>query len=189
MRFTVALTLVVGIIPAALASVGLSIPVAQVQTQQPTSETRDAPQLTADEFRRLYDRVTGIWAFRIDKSTFIGDERPPVSQIVIYEPDGDRAIKYTNRHFGPDGKEIIVVSRQVLDGKYHLAPGRSIARMPIDEFTLETTVMRDGRLVSRSTQVYAADGRRMAITGRLIDEAGKSHMTGILVFDNVDKID
>ena len=191
MRFTVAHTLGVGMVLGALASVGPSIPIGHVQAQEAPSGTRDAPQLTEDEFQRLYDRITGIWDFQPDKSTYTRAD-PPTRLYVFYEADGGKAIKYWNRRLQPDGQEETTgVSRQVLDGRdYPTTPSGdvSIARLPLDEFTIETTSTRAGRQSGRNTQFSSADGQRMAVTVRRIDEKGE-HVTQISVFDKIEKVD
>ena len=188
MKITVAPTIVVGMILGALAPVGPSHPRAQVQAQEATSGTRAVPQLTEDEFQRLYDRMTGIWALQPDKSTDTGGD-PPGRMYVIYEADGDRAIKYTNRRVRPDGQETTSVTRQVLDGRDYPIPSGdgSIARLPVDEFTIETTTKLAGRLTGRNTQFFSADGQRMTITVRSVGEEGEHVMQ--LVFDKIDRVD
>ena len=191
MRCTVALTLGVGMVLGALASVWPSIPTAQVQAQGATSGTRDAPQLTEDEFQQLYGRITGIWDFQPEKSTYTRGD-PPERLYVIYGADGGRAIKYWNRRLQADGQEETTrVSRQVLDGRdYPTSPSGdvSIARLPLDEFTIETTSTRTGRLSGRNTQFFSADGQRMSITVRSIEGEGE-HVTQISVFDKIERID
>ena len=51
---------------------------------------------------------------------------------------------------------------------------RSIARLPLDEFTIETTSKTAaGRQTSRNTQFFSADGQRMSVIGRSVDEDGE----------------
>ena len=64
----------------------------------------------------------------------------------------------------------------------------SIARLPLNEFTIDTTARRAGRLTGRNTQFFSADGQRMSIIVRRIDDGGE-HLTQISVFDKVDRID
>ncbi len=188
MKCTLALTLVVTIVVGAPGLVGPSIAPTRVQAQQAPSSA-DAPRLTRDEFQRLYDRMTGIWDFQPDKSTYTRGE-PPQRWYVIYEADGDKAVKYTNRSFDADGQETVRVSRQVLDGKGYSRPegDTAIARQPVDEFTINTTIRNAGVLTSRNTQFFSADGRRMTIILRRTTEQGE-YMTTINVYDKIDRID
>ena len=164
-------------------------PTAGVSAQDATSGARDAPRLGPEEFQRLYERMTGIWARRPDKSTYTTDV-PNNRLYVIYEADGERAIKYTNRLFGADGQETTTSSRQVLDGRdYPATPDGdlSIARLPMDEFTVDTTAWRDGRLTGRNTQFFAADGQRMSILVRSIGADGE-RLVQVSVFDKVERV-
>ncbi len=184
MKRPLALTLVVGI---AVGAPGLVGPV-QVQAQEAASGA-PAPQLTDAEFQRLYDRMTGIWDFQPDKSTYTRGE-PPQRWYVVYEADGDKAVKYTNRSFDADRQETVRVSRQVLDGKGYSRPDSdtAIARQPVDEFTINTTVTNAGRLTSRNTQFFSADGQRMTIILRRTTGQGE-YMTTINVYDKIDRLD
>ena len=189
MRFMLVLALV-GLASGGLAAVVPSSQVARVQVQEAGSATPDAPRLTADEFQRLYERMTGIWARRPDKSTYTRSA-PSDRLYVIYEAAGDQAIKYTNRLFLPDGQETTTSSSQVLDGRdYPTAPDSdlAIARLPLNEFTVDTTGRRGGRLTGRNTQFFSADGQRMSIIVRNVDEDGE-HLIQISVFDKVERID
>jgi len=148
---------------------------------------QETPRLPDAEFQRLYDRMTGIWDFQPDKSTYTRGE-PPKRWYVIYEADGDKAIKYTNRSCNADGQEIVRVSRQVLDGEDYARSGSdtSIARLPVDEFTISTTIKNAGTLMARNTQFFSADGQRMTITLRRNIEEGES-VTTINVYDKTDQ--
>ena len=189
MRFTVVLALV-GLPLGGLAAVATSTQVARVQAQEAASGTHDTPRLADDEFQRLYERMTGIWARRPDKSTYTRSA-PSDRLYVIYEAAGDRAIKYTNRLFLPDGRQTTTSSSQVLDGRdYPTAPDsdRAIARLPLNEFTVDTTARSAGKLTGRNTQFFSADGQRMSIIVRNVDEDGE-HLIQISVFDKVERID
>ena len=67
-------------------------------------------------------------------------------------------------------------SFQVLDGKPYasqLTPEpTTVARWPIDEFTLENVVSRQGRPTTILMQFLAPDGQSKTIVGRNIDEHG-----------------
>ena len=188
MRFPVVLALV-GLVLGGLAAIPSFSRIAQVQAREVASGTQDAPRLTDVEFQRLYERMTGIWARRPDKSTYTGSA-PPDRLYVIYEAGGDRGIKYTNRMFSPDGRETTSSSSQVLDGRdYPTAPDsdRAIARLPLNEYTIDTTARRAGKLTARNTQFFDADGQRMSIIVRNIDEDGE-HLIQISVFDKVERV-
>ena len=175
MRFTLALALVAG-----LAVGGLN------SQEAPTSGASDIPRLPDDEFQRLYDRMLGTWHFQPDKSTEAREGvAPRLHWHVTYEPDGDRTIKYTNKNVEPNGEETVSSSRQVLDGSF--SDGSSIARLPLDETTISTTIGADGALRARNTQVFSADGQRMTVIHREIDDEGE-HIWRVHVWDRIDKM-
>ena len=174
MRFTLAVCMVVA------ALIGESFAATHVQAQE-------AHRLADAEFQRLYDRMTGIWDFQPDKSTYTRGD-PPKRWYVIYKADGGKAINYTNRSCDADGQENVRVSRQVLDGEDYARSGSdtSIARLPVDEFTISTTIKNAGRLTARNTQFFSADGQRMTIILRRTTEEGE-YVTTINVYDKVDR--
>lgn len=168
---------------------GLFDPTAEVRAQDAASGARDAARLGTEEFQRLYERMTGIWARRPDKST-LTTAAPNNRLYVIYEAEGERAIKYTNRLFDADGQETTTSSSQVLDGRDYLATPSgdlSIARLPLDEFTVETTARRGGSLTGRNTQFFAADGQRMSILVRSVGADGE-RLVQVSVFDKVERV-
>jgi hypothetical protein len=175
MRFALALTLMVG------------VAVGSLQAQEASSSSNaDAPQLTDDEFQRLYDRMLGTWHFQPDKST---EAQPGVAPryrwYVTYEPDGEKAIRYTNRNIDPSGEETVSSSRQVLDGS--LSEGGAIARLPVNENTISTTIGTASAPQGRNTQFFSADGQRMTVIHRRVDDQGE-HITRVHVWDKIDKI-
>ena len=185
MKIPLAFTLGAGTVVGALLLVDSAV-VTRVQAQQVASGTPNAPRLTDDEFQRLYDRMIGSWHFQHDKST---ETEPGVAPrlrwYVTYEPDGDRAIRYTNRNVEPDGKETVSSSRQVLDGS--LSGGSTIARLPLSEHIISTTIMSGGTPQARNTQVFSTDGQRMTVIHRRVDERGE-HIWRVHVWDRIDGI-
>ena len=165
--------------------------VAFTQARQVASGTSDAPQLTDEEFQRLYDRMVGTWHFQADKSTETqpANAAPRQRWYVTYVPDGARAIMYTNRNFDFGGEETVSASRQVLDGlDYPSSPGgNSLSRLPVNENTISTTIKGQGQIRARNTQLFSADGQRMTVIHRLVDEQGE-HITRVHVWDKIDKI-
>ena len=72
-----------------------------------------------------------------------------------------------------------------MDGQAYAGEGGisnlTIAREPADEFTIAVRITRGGKLWRRSTQVLAADGQRLTITFRGVDE----RISSIVVYDRV----
>ena len=146
------------------------------------------PSLTEDEFQRLFQRMLGTWEYQADKSARTGSGAPPQRWIVLYESGGDRTVNYTNTMVNADGEESVSYSVQVLDGRDHDRPSsdRSIARLPVDEHTISTTLKAAGRITSRNTQFFSSDGQRMTIILRAVDEQGQERITSINVYDRVE---
>ena len=67
-----------------------------------------------------------------------------------------------------------------------MVPPSLLARLPVDEFTISTTIKNAGRLTSRNTQFFSADGQRMTITLRRSTEEGE-YVTTINVYDKADR--
>jgi len=145
-----------------------------------------APPLPDDAFARLFSRMLGTWEFKADKSNYTTGG-PPQRWIVIYERAGDRTVKYTNETVAADGRTSRSVSTQVLDGADHRRPDsdRTIARQPVDENTITATLKNAGRVTSRNTQIFSADGQRMTIIARRVDEQGRERITAVYVYDKV----
>ncbi len=75
----------------------------------------------------------------------------------------------------------------MLDAKDYSRPDSdtAIARLPVDEFTFNTTVRNAGVLMSRKPQFFSADDRRMTIILRRTTEHG-DYMTTINVCNKID---
>ena len=189
MRCTLALTIVVGMVVGGLGQAGLSIAPTPIHAQETSSSSpRIVPRLTDAEFQRLYDRVTGIWDFQPDKSSSTQAEGRGRTY-VIYGPDGDKAIKYTNRSLDDDGQVVTTVSRQVLGPDYSkMDDDRMISRLPLDEFTVESTIKNGGTLLSRNIQFFSLDGQRMIISHKGVTD-GVEHITSISVWDKIDTME
>ena len=189
MRFTVVLALV-GLPLGGLAAVATSTQVARVQAQEAASGTHDTPRLADDEFQRLYERMTGIWARRPDKSTYTRSARPTGCTSSTKPPATGRSSTRIGC-FSLTVRQTTTSSSQVLDGRdYPTSPDSdlAIARLPLNEFTVDTTARRAGKLTGRNTQFFSADGQRMSIIVRNVDEDGE-HLIQISVFDKVERID
>ena len=153
----------------------------------PPSGARDVTSMADDVFERLFTRMVGTWEFKADKSTYTRPD-PPEGWVVIYERAGDRTVRYTNKTVAPDGSTNTRESTQVLDGQDYARPSSdvTIARMPVDEYTIIATVKNAGDVSSRNTQFFSTDGRRMTIIGRAYDDQGREYISNINVYDKID---
>jgi hypothetical protein len=147
-------------------------------------EPRPAP-LTDAEWGRLLDRLDGTWRLNLEKSTqFLPDgtaTRPQTGGEHIYVKDAKRR--------GIGYKDATGESFQVLDGKPYpsqlMPQPTTVARWPIDEFTLENLVTRQGKPTSILMQFLAPDGQSKIIIGRSINEHGEQTPTAVSYFDKV----
>lgn len=144
--------------------------------------------LTEDELQRLFTRMLGTWEFKPDKSTYVRSKAPQ-KWTVTYERTGDKTVTHTSEMVGADGSESSGGSVQVLDGSdYERASSdSSIARLPVDEYTISTTLKDAGKVTSRDTQFFSIDGRRMTVIARDVDEQGGERFASVRVFDKIDE--
>ena len=127
-----------------------------------------------DEVERLLGRMLGTWELKLDKSTATFAV-PVRNRTVVYERVGDKAVRYTNKGIDADGVEIDGGGMQVLNGQPYPGEGtssnRTVRRMPVDEFTVAIRITRDGEPWLRLTQVFSADGQRLTVIHRSVEQA------------------
>ena len=137
--------------------------------------------LTDAQWSRLLDRLDGTWRINLEKSVFLLAPPPQNSADHIYVKDKTRrGITYKS-----SGDE----SFQVLDGQPYpsqLTPQPStVARWPIDEFTVENVTTIQGKPRSILMQFLSPDGTSKIIVGRDIDERGEHTPSSVRYFDKV----
>ena len=163
---------------------GALVPIAtSAQDGFPTSaiQPRPAP-LTDEQWERLLDRLDGAWRLNLQKSSYFLTA-PPQNAVGghIYVKDATRrGITYKSA-----GGE----SFQALDGKpspSQLMPQPStVARWPIDEFTVENVTTIQGKPTSILMQFLSPDGRSKIIVARNIDERGGQTPAAVMYWDKV----
>jgi hypothetical protein len=150
----------------------------------------DTPPMTVteDEFQRLFTRMIGTWEFQPDKSTYVRSKAPQ-SWTVTYERTSGKTVTHTSEMVGADGSESSGASVHVLDGSDYARPSseESIATLPVDEYTISTTLKDAGRVTSRDTQLFSIDGRRMTVIARDVNEQGDERFASVRVFDKIDE--
>jgi hypothetical protein len=153
-----------------------AIPVVAIAQTRTTAPSLTPNQLTPAEFDRLYTRAMGTWQLNKNKSTIFSGDNLGVPNGYIYAPTEDRrGVKFTSA----SGTSV-----QQWDGKAY-GEGTTIARAPIDEFTIDNVVSRNGRRTARNTQVYAPDGKRVGYIVRRVDEQGHETIVSIVIFERV----
>jgi hypothetical protein len=141
-----------------------------------TSQSLIPNDLTQEEFGRLHNRAMGSWRLNRDKSTIFSGDTLGVPNGYIYSSTEDqKGVKFTS------GSRTTV---QQWDGKAYGEPN-TIARAPIDEFTIDNVVGSNGRRTGRNTQIYAPDGQRVAYIVRRVNEQGQETIISIVIFERV----
>src|SRR5439155_24187596 len=127
------------------------------------SEACGPAALTPEQFDRMYKRLMGKWRMNIAKSTFLTGNPPKNPSSFIYTAEPDNALGFKNEN----GK-----TAQKFDGKFTDAsptiPGTMLARVLLDEFTVENILMRNGKVANRNMQIYAPDGTVVIYISRAV---------------------
>ena len=167
-----------------LATVLLLVPIvtsAQTGSRGSAIQPRPAP-LTDEQWDRLLDRLDGTWRLNLQKSNYFLTAPPQnTGGGHIYVKDATRR--------GITYKSAGAESFQALDGKPYpsqLTPQPStVARWPIDEFTLENLTTIQGKPRSILMQFLSPNGNSKIIVARNIDEDGGQTPAAVMYWDKV----
>jgi hypothetical protein len=137
---------------------------------------RVSAELTPDAYERFYDRYVGTWKANIAKSRYIVGEPPKEVPSHTYSAiPGRKGIRYNGDAVHLlDGKDYPVSTRQ---------SGSTVTREVLDEFTIVTTVKRNGRMRSRNTFVLSPNGRFGAFVVMDIDEQGEPMVRSLVYYE------
>lgn len=170
-------------IPAAL--LVLILPGLVVAQGKTTAPGGTPGHLSSEEYERLMKRAMGTWILNRQRSILMSGDTFGVPEGYNYvRTDDGKGVKFTNAG-GP------TTSIQYYDGKAYsgdtiaLGTGSSIARIPIDEFTIDNITGADGRRRGRNTQVYAPDGSKVAYIVRRVNELGEETVISVVLYDRV----
>ncbi len=134
--------------------------------------------LSQEETARLYNRALGTWRLNRDKSTIISGDTLGVPPGYVYSPTEDR--KGVNFKSGSSN----TTSVQMWDGKPY-GEKSTIARSPIDEFTIDNVLASNGRRTGRNTQIYSTDGTKAAYIVRRLTEQGLERVISVVLYEKV----
>lgn len=115
----------------------------------------------------------GTWTLDVAKCKYkVG--QPQKELTVTFEQDGDK-IKRTAIGAETDGTPIKEQDSRAWDGKYHAfdPPIIMVAVTRVGDHTLDVKVMKDGKVIDRSTMVVSKDGKTMTATRKGADETGR----------------
>ena len=136
--------------------------------------------VTPEQFDRMYKRLMGKWRLVPEKSTFLVGGPPKNPSSFIYFPAPGNALGLTNEN----GTTV-----QKFDGKASDAsptiPNTMLARILLDEFTVENVLSRNGRITARNLQYYAPDGNRAIYISRNVNEAGDRAPGSFMLYEKV----
>jgi hypothetical protein len=107
------------------------------------------------------DPFLGIWELNVDKTS----NYPMASQTIINTPMAD-GYSSMRASIQKDGKNSTEIHPVVFDGKPHQTSGgdaREISYKKIDEYTVERTHNRDGKISVDQEQV-SKDGKTLTVT-------------------------
>ena len=137
---------------------------------------RVSADLTPDAYERFYNRYVGTWKANISKSVYLVGERPTEGRSHTYSPiPGRKGIRY-------NGDAI-----HLLDGKEYPTSTKdsssTVIREVLDEFTIVTTVKRNGRVTGRNTFVVSPDGRFGAFVVMDVDERSGPAVRSLVYYE------
>src|SRR6266481_4901998 len=157
----------------------LALPGAASMQNKTTAPGGTPNQLTPEEFERLMNRVMGTWILNRTKSTIMSGDTLGVLDRYVYERTEDRkGVKFTR---GNEPTPII----QMYDGKPYGPATRTVARIPIDEFTIDNIIGANGRRQGRNTHLFSPDGTKSIYILRDVNEQGEETITSVVLFDRV----
>ena len=156
----------------------LALPGVALAQNKTTAPGGTPNQLAPEEFERLLKRVAGTWILNRSKSTIMSGDAFGVPEGYVYELTDDRkGVRFTSGG-GP------VTTVQMYDGKAYCEKS-TIARLPMDEFTIDNITGADGRRRGRNTQVYSPDGTKAAYIVRRVNEQGVETIISVVLFEKV----
>ena len=137
---------------------------------------RVSADLTGDAYERFYNRYVGTWKANVAKSRYLVGESPKEGNSFTYSAiPGRKGIRY-------NGDAI-----HLLDGKEYPTSTKdsssTVIREVLDEFTIVTTVKRNGRVTSRNTFVLSPDGRFGAFVVMDVDERSAPAIRSLVYYD------
>ena len=164
----------------------LTLPGLAVAQGKTTAPGGTPNQLSSEEFERLMTRAMGTWILNRQRSILMSGNTFGVPEGYLYvRTDDGKGVKFTNSG-GP------TTSIQYYDGKAYGGvttsggtTGSTIARMPIDEFTIDNITGSDGRRRGRNTQVYSPDGTKAAYIVRRVNEKGEETVISVVLYEKV----
>jgi hypothetical protein len=131
---------------------------------------------------RTYDVPVAVTTLRVS-----GVDAEGRASIVEYPvPRSSGVVKMSAKGVDADGKPMLMEYTAAYDGKDYVFAGNpnadTISLKRIDDFTVEATTKRAGKVVTTGTRAVSKDGKVMTITSKGSNAAGQT-VSNTLVFD------
>jgi hypothetical protein len=141
------------------------------------------PLLVASQ--TAHDPLIGVWKLNVAKSKF--DPGPPrQSETVTIEPYGENGLKTTADVIDAHGKNFVIVSEGLVDGKEFPVKGDAnadtYAMTRIDANTIDRTSRKAGKETIVLRRSVSKDGKTQIVTTRGTTVDGRP-LKNILVFE------
>ena len=131
---------------------------------------------------RTYELLTAVRKVRV--AGFDAQGRAVVVEYPV--PYDTRVVKMTARAIDAEGKPTFMEYTAIYDGRDHPFFGNpnadTISLKRIDDFTIEATTKRSGKIATSGRRVISKEGTVMTITSRGTNAKGET-VDDILVFD------
>lgn len=125
--------------------------------------------------------LAGTWKLNLAKSKFGGTNKPPKEETLVLQEQGDNLVQIV-KGIAADGSPIsykTTVSRiggevKALEGAPPAGTSRVVSKRKADSKILDSTTMRDGKVIQTLHAVSIEDGKAMRVNIKRTDAKGKS---------------
>jgi hypothetical protein len=121
--------------------------------------------------------VGTTWKLNLAKSTF-NPGPPPRSATLSYQAEG-QGVRATNEGVNAQGNPTKGVLSIISDGKSYPITGSAAfdagSYKQVDDFTMEGTRTKDGKVIETFTRILSADGKTLTLTGAGVNASGQRY--------------
>lgn len=131
--------------------------------------------------------LAGTWKLNAAKSKFGGNTKPPKEETLVLQEQGDNLVQIV-KGIAADGSPIsyrTTVSRtggevKALEGVPPAGTSRVVSKRKADSNILDSTTVRDGKVIQTLHAVIGEDGKSMRVNIKRTDAQGNSSEDAIL---------
>jgi hypothetical protein len=125
--------------------------------------------------------LAGTWKLNVAKSKFGGSSKPPKEETLVLQEQGDNLIQIV-KGIAADSSPIsykTTVTRtggevKALEGVPPAGTSRVVSKREADSNILDSTTIRDGKVIQTLHAVIGEDGKTMRVNIKRTDAQGKS---------------